>query len=80
MLSLTLLSRPYCHLCHEMEQALLPVLDEFPVSLEIVDVDSDPALEDLYGEVVPVLLHERVELCQTVVDISKVRDYLGKFR
>ena len=56
------------------------MLDEFPVSLEIVDVDSDPALEDLYGEVVPVLLHERVELCQTVFDISKVRDYLGKFR
>nr|WP_305075352.1 glutaredoxin family protein [Propionivibrio sp.] len=80
MLSLTLLSRPYCHLCHDMEQALLPVLDEFSVALEVVDVDSDPALENLYGEVIPVLLHEHVELCLTVFDISKVRDYLGNFR
>lgn len=69
MLSLTLLSRPYCHLCHDMEQALLPVLEEFSVALEVVDVDSDPAMESLYGEVVPVLLHEQVELCRTVYSI-----------
>ncbi len=80
MLLLTLLSRPYCHLCHDMEQALQPLLDEFQVGLEIVDVDSDPALENLYGEVIPVLLHDRLELCRTVLDITKVRDYLGNFR
>lgn len=80
MLLLTLLSRPYCHLCHDMEQALQPLLDEFQVGLEIVDVDSDPALENLYGEVIPVLLYDRLELCRTVLDITKVRDYLGNFR
>lgn len=60
-----------------MEQALQPLLDEFQVGLEIVDVDSDPALENLYGEVIPVLLYDRLELCRTVLDITKVRDYLG---
>ncbi len=80
MLLLTLLSRPYCHLCHEMEQELQSVLGEFRVGLEIVDVDLDPEQEALYGEVVPVLLHERVVLCRTVLDITKVRDYLGNFR
>ena len=75
---LTLVSRSYCHLCHEMEQALLPLLDEFSVGVEIVDVDADPVLENLYGDVVPVLLHGAAELCRSVFDVTKVRDYLEK--
>ncbi len=80
MLKLTLVSRTYCHLCHEMEDALAPLAAEFAVDVEILDADADPALEKRYGEFVPVLLHEKNELCRFVLDIGKVRDYLGKFR
>jgi hypothetical protein len=34
------------------------------VQFEEVDVDSDPRLDELYGENVPVLLKGQVELCR----------------
>ena len=33
------------------------------VAVDIVDVDDDRELEARYGELVPVLLHQGVELC-----------------
>ncbi len=80
MRQLTLLSRDYCHLCHEMESALRPLASELGFSVEVVDVDADPELETRFNELVPVLLHEGVELCHYVLDVAKVRDYLGEIR
>ena len=77
---LTLLSRPYCHLCHDMEAALQPLLCAFEVELDIVDVDLDPDLEAGYGERVPVLLHADRELCHYFLDGARVRDYLSEIR
>lgn len=77
---LTLLSRDYCHLCHDMEAALKPIAAEFAASLRVVDVDADAALESRYGELVPVLLHGEVELCHYFLDVPKVREYLAGIR
>ncbi len=78
MLSLTLVGRTYCHLCHDMEQAVRPIAEEFGVNLQLVDADSDPMLEARFGELVPVLLGGDQELCHYFIDVPKVRDYLGK--
>jgi hypothetical protein len=78
--TLTLISRAYCHLCHNMELALLPMAAEFGAKLDILDVDADAELEALYGELVPVLLHDGFELCHYFLEVAKVRDYLGKIR
>ena len=80
MTKLTLMSRTYCHLCHEMEQALLPLMREYGVELNILDIDADPELEAQYNEWVPVLLHEGAELCHHFLDLAKVRDYLSEIR
>ena len=80
MEKLTLMSRTYCHLCHDMEVALAPLAAEFGIDVEVLDVDAHPELEALYDELVPVLLHEGNELCQYFLDTAKVRDYLGKIR
>ena len=80
MKRLTLLSRSYCHLCHELELALRPIASELGFSVETLDVDADPELEARFNELVPVLLHEGVELCHHVLDVAKVRDYLGEIR
>lgn len=77
---LTLISRKYCHLCHEMEMALAPLLEEVGAEVEVIDVDGDPLLEKDYGEYVPILLHDEDELCRFVLDVRKVRDYLRKIR
>lgn len=60
--------------------ALRPLLAEFDIDLEVLDVDADPTLEALYDELVPVLLHDGVELCHYFLDVRKVRDYLGEIR
>ena len=54
MASLKLISRSYCHLCHEMELALVPLLEELGADVEMIDVDQNPLLEEKYGEYVPV--------------------------
>lgn len=53
-----LLSRPGCHLCHEMEGLLREVLPELGIQLTVHDVDSDLEWRSRYGEVIPVLLRD----------------------
>lgn len=77
---LTLISRSYCHLCHDMEVALEPLLAEFGAVLKVVDVDADPLLEARYDELVPVLLHADTELCHYFLDVPKTREYLAGIR
>jgi thiol-disulfide isomerase/thioredoxin len=77
---LTLLSRSYCHLCHDMAVALAPLAAEFDAVVSVVDVDADPALEAKYDELVPVLLHGETNLCHYYLDVPKVREYLAGIR
>ena len=79
-IDLTLLGRSYCHLCHEMEVALAPLAEEFGASVTVLDVDSDPALEARYDQLVPALLHGEAELCHHFLDEPKVREYLAGIR
>ena len=75
-IELTLLSRSYCHLCHEMEAAIAPLADEFAVRVAVLDVDADPLLVERYDELVPVLLHGETEICHYFLDAPKLREYL----
>ena len=77
---LTLLGRNYCHLCHDMEQALRPIAEEYGVSVELVDVDQHPELEARYDELVPVLLWGDEELCHYFLDEARVRAVLSQIR
>ncbi|MDR2364489.1 MAG: glutaredoxin family protein [Zoogloeaceae bacterium] len=72
MPALTLISRSYCSLCREMEAALQPLLAEYGVTLEVLDVDADPALAR-YDELTPALLLEGTELCHYFLDEGAVR-------
>jgi hypothetical protein len=46
---LTLYSRVYCHLCHDMEALVRPICDEFGIPLTILDVDADADLEGRFN-------------------------------
>jgi thioredoxin reductase (NADPH) len=78
--TLTLYGRSYCHLCDEMLAALAPLRDELGFAVDVVDVDSDAALERCFGVLVPVLMHLDTELCHYHLDAPKVRAYLDKIR
>jgi Glutaredoxin-like domain (DUF836) len=58
MITLTLYSRPGCHLCDDMKAVVERVArTSTPVpTIEIIDISSDPELEALYGLEIPVLL------------------------
>ncbi|WP_269746432.1 glutaredoxin family protein [Dechloromonas agitata] len=77
---MTLISRGYCHLCHDMEVAIKPLAEEFGAQVTIVDVDANPDLEARYDELVPVLLHGETELCHYFLDEAKTREYLSGIR
>lgn len=76
-----LYSRTYCHLCDDMLAALQALQGEFSFVVEVEDVDADPALVELYDELVPVLVGWRngevTRLCHYFLDEGKVRDYLS---
>ena len=79
-IELTLISRSYCHLCHDMEVALAPLAEAYGARVLVVDVDADPELEAKYDELVPVLLADGSELCHYFLDAAKVREYLAGIR
>jgi Glutaredoxin-like domain (DUF836) len=75
----TLLSREYCHLCHDMLQELRLMQVRFSFELQVVDVDGDVALEERYGEWVPVLLAGDREICHYHLDRSALETYLKEY-
>jgi hypothetical protein len=78
--ALTLFSRTWCHLCDDMLAGLRALQAGQPFELTIIDVDSDPALEQRFGELVPVLMHGERELCHYHLDGPAVTEYLRKIR
>jgi hypothetical protein len=79
-ITLTLYSRSWCHLCDDMLAGLQILQARQFFELHIVDVDSQPALEQRFGEFVPVLMHGERELCHYHLDTAAFTDYLRDFR
>ena len=77
---LTVLSREWCHLCHDMIEALRPLSEELAFDFDVVDVDLDPQLEDRWGELVPVILAGETELCHYHLDCAAIRTHFQKIR
>ena len=67
MIALTIYSRPGCHLCDEMKAVVDRVVRSLdtPITIEEIDISTDPDLEARYGVEIPVLL----------VDAKKVAKY-----
>jgi thiol-disulfide isomerase/thioredoxin len=75
---LKLYGRSYCHLCEDMLRALEGVQDELHFTVEVIDVDSDAALESRYGEYVPVLVDpDGREICHYFLDLTALTDRLA---
>jgi glutaredoxin len=58
VISLTIYSRPGCHLCDDMKALVARVAhtSALPITVEEIDISTDPALEARYGLEIPVLL------------------------
>ena len=85
MILFTLYSRSYCHLCHDMRDALEELVRDLPHQTVILDVDQNPEMLSLYDELVPVLFARRSndpqavgagrQLCHYFLDAEKVKAF-----
>ncbi len=55
MRSVTLYTRQGCCLCDDAKRVLDEARRRAPFSLDVVDIDADPALRNLYNDEVPVI-------------------------
>jgi hypothetical protein len=75
MVTLTLYSRPECHLCEALLEELLPLLPP-AVTVTKVDVDSSVVTQRRYGPRIPVLAAGDEELSGYPLDRVRVQRFL----
>jgi glutaredoxin len=66
--TVTLYSRPGCHLCDEAREVLERVRAQAPFVLDEVDIETDDALHARYLERIPVVALDGEELFEFYVD------------
>ena len=73
--------RTYCHLCHDLLDRLQSWPEHHRFSVEQIDIDQDPDLEERYGTLIPVLTDDQdQEICHYFLDEHALTAYLGKIR
>ena len=68
MTTVTLYSRPGCHLCDDARAALERVRQAAPFTLDEVDIEADDALHARYLERIPVVALDGEEIFDYFVD------------
>jgi glutaredoxin len=74
--TLTLYSRPGCHLCDDARAALERVRARSPFALHEVDITTDDGLHRRYLERIPVVSLNGEELFEFFVDEAALEDRL----
>jgi len=70
---LILVGKPGCHLCEVMREVVSPVAAELGLTLSERDVGSDPELDALYRNDIPVLLLGGREVARHRVSAADLR-------
>ena len=68
MRTVTLYTRPGCHLCDDARAVLLRLQQHTPFTLDEVDIESDDALHRAYLERIPVIHLDGEHLFDFFVD------------
>ena len=68
-----LYTREGCRLCVHARDALRRLDRDARFELRVLDVDADAALAERYGEAVPVVAVDGVEVSTGRIDVSAVR-------
>ncbi len=77
---LLLVGKPGCHLCDVMREVVSPVAAELGLALAERDVRSDPELDALYRNDIPVLLLGGREVARHRVSAADLRARLRAMR
>jgi hypothetical protein len=71
-------SRHGCHLCEDMLSQLAELQRSQQFTVESVDVDGDMLLGQRYGDAVPVLECDDIEICRHYLDEKALTDYFRR--
>ena len=74
----TLYTRTGCHLCEELEQALPELAAELDFDTEIIPIDNNKDLEQVYGSKVPVLALGDEIICEYFLDMAALSEAIAR--
>ncbi len=80
MATVTVYSRPGCHLCEQAMAALRELQGQLAFALEERDISADESLHRAYFERIPVIALDGEELCEYFVDETILRERLESRR
>ena len=70
---ITIYSKPGCHLCDRAKE----VIERCRVQFEVVDISGNPRLEAQFGQDIPVILLDGVEIARHFVRERNLLELLG---
>ena len=73
-----LYGRSGCHLCDVAEEVVSLVCSELGERFDEVDIDSSPDLVSRYGDLVPVVVVDGVQIAHWRIDADDLRSALGR--
>jgi glutaredoxin len=74
--TVTLYSRPGCHLCEAARPPLQGLAAELGLHVAEVDIETDPALEREYRWAIPVVCFEGEELARAPIRPARLEEAL----
>ncbi len=80
MATVTVFSKPDCHLCADAMAVLRRLQDELGFALQERDISADEALHRAYFERIPVVALDGEELCEYNVSEAVLRERLESRR
>jgi glutaredoxin len=80
MTTITIYSRPGCHLCDDAQNVLESLCEELNFEIEVINIDIDPELIKLYSDQVPVIHIDGIHHDFYKVDPLRFRSSLEKHR
>ena len=80
--ALTIYSRPGCHLCDDMKAIVHRVARDFAstITIDEVDISTDPELESMYGTEIPVLRIDGKKMAKYRIEEGALRRMLTERR
>ena len=75
---ITIYSKPNCHLCDRAKEVIARCRARAEFTVDVVDITQDPALVEHYGQDIPVILLDGVEIARHFVRERNLLKLLNK--
>ncbi|MGN7472106.1 glutaredoxin family protein [Brevibacillus sp. SAFN-007a] len=78
-LEVVLYGRKKCHLCDEVELAIRCLAEEFPLQLQVIDIESDEQLHAEMMLVIPVVAIQGEIVFRSITHVVTIEELRAEF-